>query len=87
MRKFCLLALMSIAPLAAGTSWAEQREARLLMRGPMTEMPVIRAAACDMWNKCLNDGYTACSQQPPADRANCHGAVYGNCVQKMPGCG
>jgi hypothetical protein len=86
MRMFCLLALASIAQLAAGPSWAQQREARLL-RGPMTERPVIQAA-CDTgkWNQCLHNGYAACAQKAPADKRECDGGVYYNCTQQVKGC-
>jgi len=86
MRTFCLLALLSVAQLVAGASWAEQREARLL-RGPMTEKPVI-PAACDTgkWNRCLHQGYTACSQKPAADQKECTGSVYYNCTVQVKGC-
>ena len=87
MRNLSLLALSSIMLLAADAGWAQQREARLLLRGPMAEMPVIRAA-CDTgkWNQCLHNGYTACSEKPTADRANCSNAVYYTCTQQVKGC-
>jgi hypothetical protein len=86
MRTFCLLTLLSIAQLAAGASWAEQREARLL-RGPMTERPVI-LAACDTgkWNQCLNQGHTTCTQKPAAEQKECSAGVYYNCTQQVKGC-
>jgi hypothetical protein len=86
MRLIRFLASGSIALLAASAAGAEQGEARL-QQGPMTERPVIRVA-CDTgkWNQCLQEGHTACSQKPTAERANCSNGVYYTCTQQVKGC-
>ena len=77
--------MASITRFAAGDGWAEQREARLL-RGPMTETPIIRTA-CDTgkWNQCIGQ-QRACSAKRPADQRECEGTIYYNCTRQVPGC-
>ena len=85
MRLLCQLVLASITLFAAGAGWAEQREARLL-RGPMTETPIIRTA-CDTgkWNQCIGQ-QRACAAKPPGDQRECEATIYYNCTRQVPGC-
>ena len=85
-RRFAPLVLAVVSLGVGSSGQAEQREARLL-RGPVTERPIVQAA-CDTvkWNHCLQQGRNACSQKSPADKKVCEGGVYSSCQDQVKGC-